>query len=257
MLKNVGLPTAVLAATIGTVLLVAQAASTANSDYYPDLQTVVPHHVQLVNAQQREILRFTNGFANLGGGPLALRPDFSSPTSTVATQEIRDPNGNVVEEHGAGSYEFHPNHNHWHVANVALFQVHSVSATGPIVGEASIKVGFCLIDWYRLEGNSPTSQRTFFDCAKAYQGSSVGWVDQYHQELEGQSVDLTGVVDGVYFLTSTANPVEAFVESNYTNNTAWVKFELYGRDTGNRKIRILGNSPCASPAMCGVGAPNR
>ena len=115
---------------LGAVLLAATSAgSSSTSAYYPDLQTVVPHQIQLVNTQQREILRFTNGFTNLGGGPLAIRPDFQ-PTRTFATQEIRDPAGNVVEEHPAGSYEYHPTHHHWHVADVALFQVHSGSETG-------------------------------------------------------------------------------------------------------------------------------
>lgn len=255
MLKRTAISTALVSAAVALSPVVVQGVSP--SDYYPDLQTVVPHHVQLVNAHKRDILRFTNGFVNLGGGPLALRPDFSNPTSTAATQEIRDPSGEVVEEHDAGSYEFHPNHNHWHVANAALFEVHSGAPDGPLVSGASIKVGFCLIDWYRLEGNSPTSERTFWDCSKGYQGSSVGWVDQYHQELEGQSIDLTAVGNGVYYLTSEANPVQAFLESNYDNNTAWVEFELYGRGTGNRKVTILGNSPCATPAMCGIGAPNR
>jgi hypothetical protein len=255
MLKRTAVSAAVFGAVIGLSPVVVL--GTSPSDYYPDLQTVVPHHVQLVNAHQSEILRFTNGFANLGGGPLALRPDFSSPTSTDATQEIRDPSGAVVEEHDAGSYELHANHKHWHVANVALFQLRAGGPDGPVVGSTSTKVGFCLIDWYRLEGNSPTSERTFWDCAKGYQGSSVGWVDQYHQELEGQSVDLTGVANGTYYLISTVNPIGAFVESDLDNNTAWVEFELYGRGTGNRKIKITGNSPCATPAMCGIGAPNR
>jgi hypothetical protein len=44
--------------------------------------------------------------------------------------------------------------------------------------------------------------------------------------------------------------VGAFKEQDYGNNTAWVKFELSGRGTGNRKIEILGNSPCTG-GMCG------
>jgi len=250
------LPAAVLAATVGVVLLGATSASSSSTAYYPDLQTVVPHQIQLVNTQQHEILRFTNGFTNLGGGPLAIRPDFQ-PTRTFATQEIRDPAGNVVEEHSAGSYEYHPTHHHWHVADVALFQVHSGSETGPLVGSGSTKVGFCLIDWYKLDDNAKTPERTFWSCAEGYQGASVGWVDQYHQQLDGQSVELTGVPNGVYWLTSTANPLSVFLETRYDNNTAWVKFELYGHDSGNRKIRLLGHSPCDGPGMCGENAPNR
>jgi hypothetical protein len=247
---------AVLSLGLAAFVLTAPGASSTPSAYYPDLQTVVPHQLQLVNSQKREILRFTNGFTNLGGGPLAIRPDFQ-PTVTVATQEIWDPSGNVVEEHPAGSYEYHPEHHHWHIADVALFQVHSGSETGPLVGSGSTKVGFCLIDWYKLDDNAKTPERTFWSCAEGYQGASVGWVDQYHQQLAGQSVELTGVPDGVYWLTSTANPLGVFRETRYDNNTAWIKFELYSGRTGNRKIRLLEHSPCDGPGMCGENAPNR
>ena len=42
---------------------------------YPDLQTAVPHHFTVQNTQQHEYLRFSNGIANTGGGPWAMRPD--------------------------------------------------------------------------------------------------------------------------------------------------------------------------------------
>jgi hypothetical protein len=59
---------------------------------------------------------------------------------------------------------FHPAHNHWHIGDVALFEVRQGGPTGPIVGGNSIKTTFCLIDWYQLDGNSNTAERTFFDC---------------------------------------------------------------------------------------------
>jgi len=242
----------------------------------PDLQTVVPLHLQLVNQQQKEFLRFSNGIANTGAGTLAMRPDppiASATTTTTAMQEFRDANVyykcgeqpkqvtdcyNVVSERPAGTFDFHPAHNHWHIDNVALFEVRKGSPTGPVVGGNSVKTTFCLIDWYKLEGNSPAPERIFFDCETSYQGISPGWVDQYHQSLDGQELNLTGVPNASdYYLVSTANHARAFVESNYTNNTAWVKFTLSGTAGGNRKVEVTAKSPCAMPGLCGVGAPNR
>lgn len=148
-------------------------AARAPSGLYPDLRTVVPTHLQIVNQQQRDILRFSNGIANTGDGPWALRPETQGEVIN-AIQEIRDADGNVVSEHLASVYEFHPAHNHWHIGDIALFEVRKGSPTGPVVGGNSIKVTFCLIDWYALEGNSPTSQREFWDCETSYQGISVG-----------------------------------------------------------------------------------
>ena len=47
----------------------------ASTTLYPDLRTVVPAHLNFVNQQQNEYLRFSNGIANTGGGPWALRPE--------------------------------------------------------------------------------------------------------------------------------------------------------------------------------------
>lgn len=236
----------------------ATAVSGDNSDaLYPDLRTVVPQHLQLVHEHQSDLLRFSNGIANTGDGSWALRPDFQE-TVTNAIQEIRDADGNVVLEHLASTFEFHESHNHWHIGDVALFEVREGSPDGSVVGGNSIKVTFCLIDWYQLEDNSPTTEREFFDCYTSYQGISVGWVDQYHQSTEGQQLDLTDVPDGDnYYLVSTANEAGNFLEQDYTNNTAWTSFRLYRDSNGNRKIEVTGHSECESPGLCGENATNR
>jgi hypothetical protein len=242
----------------------------------PDMRTVVPSHLQLVNEHQRETLRFSNGIANTGAGPWALRPEpaLSDALTTVsAVQEIRDSGAyykcgeqpkqvtacyNVVSEKVAGTFEYHPAHNHWHIGDVALFEVRKGSPTGPVVGGNSIKTTFCLIDWYKLDDNSPTAERVFFDCYTSFQGISTGWVDQYHQSTSGQQLDMTGVPEADdYYLVSTSNYAQVFTESDYTNNTAWVKFRLYKDSKGNRKVEVTGHSPCESPGMCGERSTNR
>ena len=270
-----------LASTTGLALiaafpLYAGGGGQAATGPLPDLQTVVPRHLQLVNQQQKELLRFANGITNTGQGPLALRPDppiADATTTTTAIQEIRSSNDlykcgeqpkqitacyDIVRERVTGTFEFHPAHNHWHIGDVALFEIRKGSATGPIVGGQSIKTTFCLIDWYKLEGNSNTADRVFHDCERSYQGIQSGWVDQYHHALPGQELELTGVANADdYYLVSTSNFAQRFEETNYTNNTAWVKFRLYTDSNGNRKIEVKKNSPCSTPGLCGENAPNR
>jgi Lysyl oxidase len=243
---------------------------------YPDMRTVVPQHLNLVNEHQRDLLRFSNGIANTGGGPWVMRPDPPLDQAidfTTAIQEIRSNNAryrcgtqpkqvtechDVLREFPTSRFEFHPAHNHWHMGDVALFEVRKGSPTGPLVGGNSIKTTFCLIDWYKLEGNSPATERMFADCYTSYQGISVGWVDQYHQATPGQEVDLTGVPNGPdYYLVSTANYARVFLERNYTNNTAWVRFTLSSDSNGNRKVTVTGHSPCESPGLCGENSANR
>jgi hypothetical protein len=250
--------------------------STDLKPLYPDLRTVVPKHLNLVNEHQREILRFTNGIANTGGGPWALRPHppVAQATDTVtAMQEIRSNNAYykcgeqpkqvtdcyvVLAEYPTSTFAFHPAHNHWHIGDVALFEVRKGSPTGPVVGNNSIKTTFCLIDWVKLDDNSPTTEKVFFDCYTSYQGISVGWVDQYHQSTDGQQVDLTGVPNATdYYLVSTANAEGVFLEQDYTNNQAWVKFTLSSDSKGNRKVTVTATSPCSSPGLCGEQPTNK
>jgi Lysyl oxidase len=243
--------------------------------HYPDIRTVVPTHLQLVNSHQRDILRFANGIANTGPGPWALAPDRPLETATDvvgAIQEIRDRNApysceieppphcyNVLEQIPAGIFEFHPAHNHWHIGDVALFELRKGSSTGPVVGGNSIKTTFCLLDSYQLDLKSPnTTERSFWDCYRSFQGISTGWVDQYHQALDGQQLDLTGVPNADdYYLVSTANHARLYTELDYTNNTAWVRFKLYADSKGNRKVVVTGHSPCDSPGLCGERSTNR
>ena len=243
---------------------------------YPDLRTVVPTHLQLVNAQQREILRFSNGIANTGAGPWALRPDppISQATTTVsAVQEIRDSGAvyrcgeqpkqvaacyTVVSERVAGRFEFHPAHNHWHIGDVALFEVRKGAPSGAVVGGNAVKTTVCLLDSYTIDGNARTSERVFWDCYMSFQGISTGWVDQYHHPLEGQQLDLTGVPEADdYYLVSASNYARTYLESDYTNNTAWVRFRLYRDSNGNRKVQVTGHSPCDGSGLCGEPSTNR
>jgi hypothetical protein len=87
---------------------------------------------------------------------------------------------------------------------------------------------------------------------------SAGWVDQYHQATDGQELDITGVPNATdYYLVSTTNPAGIYVESDRTNNRAWVKFTLATERNGNRIVTITTHSPCDSPGMCGEVSANR
>ena len=75
---------------------------------------------------------------------------------------------------------------------------------------------------------------------------------------DGQQVDLTGVPNGTeYYLVSTSNADRVFLEQDYTNNTAWVRFTLSQSSNGNRKVTVTGNSPCETPGLCGANTANR
>lgn len=241
----------------------------------PDIRTIVPQHLNLVNEHQREILRFSNLIANTGDGPWRMRPEFplagSAPDTTQsAYQQVldsMDSSGNVVCERRASEFVYHPTHRHWHTTGVAEFELRVGSENGPpfmndLGGQVKVKTTFCLIDWVKLVGSSTSgknSTRTYFDCAGPFHGVSVDWTDQYHHATDDQDLDITGVKDGVtYYLVSTTNAGHNFIEKDYTNNSAWQAFSVRRDSRGNPKIVLGAHSPCGPVAgLCGEQTANR
>jgi Lysyl oxidase len=255
-----------VAAVFVPVLWLAAGASggKAGAGLYPDLQSAVPHHFTVQNNQQGEFLRFSNLIANTGAGDLRLRPEHDTNTNvTTGFQEIFDAAGNLVVDQPVSTFVFHPAHNHWHMDKVALFEIRLPrdDGRGGVWGEVfagqSVKTTFCLIDVIKLDGNSNTGDRTYWDCfPDAHQGISAGWGDQYHQATEGQELEITGAPPGVYYLVSTANAEGKFLETTTTNNTAWASFRITRDSKGNAKVSEVAHSAC-SGALCGEDIPNR
>src|SRR5919112_830279 len=268
MLTRRRLALAVAAVSIPVLLLATMASggprTSGGAGLYPDLQTAAPHHFTVQNTQQGEYLRFSNLIANTGAGDLRLRPEHDLATNiTTGYQEIFDASGNMVVNQPVSEFVFHPAHNHWHLDRVALFEIrHALDngtggRFGAVFSNQSIKTTFCLIDVIKLEGNSNTGDRNYWDCfPDAHQGISAGWGDQYHHATEGQELEITGAKPGIYYLVSTSNAEGAFLETDTTNNMAWTSFRLSRDSKGNAKIAEVAHSPC-SGALCGEDLPNR
>ena len=213
----------------------------------PDILEEVPKHLGVQNAQQREFLRFTTTHWNFGVGPLQIRgggqehPCILEGQPTVCTfamQEIFNASGQVVAQHPAGVALFHPEHNHWHQSNVVEFAVRKTLGGQPLGGR-TLKTTFCLIDydWSDLAAH-PRSTKVYWDCGADVQGISVGYGDEYHHAIEGQSIDITGLAAGIYYLTYDADPNQQWLETNDTNNRSWAKFRLT-RKGANAEVTML------------------
>ena len=178
-----------LALAVGAIALAGKPAPPDTSKY-PDLRAVVPDHLNLVNQQQNEFLRFSNGIANTGGGPWAMRPENRSdrtPTTT-AIQEIRsnnsqylcgtqpkpnDPCYTILSEQAVSIFEYHPTHNHWHTADVARFEVRRGARPAPSSAGTRSRSASASSTSTTSTGNAPTSEKVFWDCYTSYQGVSV------------------------------------------------------------------------------------
>jgi len=177
-------------------------------------------------------LRFSNGTANIGEGPLyviGVTPPPGSETQPV-NQRVFNNNGSY-EDRAAGEFVFHPTHNHTHVGDWAAYRLRVVlpaDGVGDIVAEGG-KTSFCLRDTALYSGgalNPPPSQPFFTVCDTDVQGISVGYEDVYSKDLPDQWIDITNVPDGTYWLESEVDPDNHFLERDETNNIARVKVTI-------------------------------
>jgi hypothetical protein len=240
--------------------------------WLPDIRATALTHLQIQNAQQREMLRFSNAIANTGDGSWQVRRGtlISDPEQiayakslgldpsqlAVTSQELLGSDGAiaaVVED--AGLSEFHPDHKHFHIGETAEFGVERFDPSSqrwdPITGLEVVKTTFCLIDVNQIQLlsesdpdhyeiiKSPANLNLYNDCFAEVQGIQAGWIDRYNHSLPGQEVDITDLPAGTYRITSTVNPAGWFLESDYSNNTAWTSFDLSRDSNGNAKLRTI------------------
>ena len=212
--------------------------------HLPDLRTLTPSDfVMDIDGDGRRLLRFGNTIWNSGDGPLELRPRHDQTADvTYALQQLfsHDETGDfqVIGEREAGVFEFHEEHDHWHFSDFALYSLVKAAADGSMSSEVvavSDKISFCMFDQYaigpNLEHAAPSVHYTGQQCyttggRDAPQGYSVGWGDEYAWNFPGQSIDVTAMPDGKYWLRSIADPSDLVDETDELNNGAAVPILL-------------------------------
>ena len=208
----------------------------APAELLPDLVTRPFDGVSIQKAGDRTLLRFGNSIGNQGPGVLELRPrrrdcngDGDFTNDRLALERIyADTNGSGGFERGidlvgrtveVGCMVFHPAHDHWHLQRFARYELRSI-ATGTVV-VASPKVSFCVRDsLVAFPGLPGFSSLAYYGGCKrnSITGLSVGWADWYAAFLPGQDLEVTGLPNGRYCLTSTADPRDGIDEADETNN---------------------------------------
>jgi len=218
------------------LLAMASAAPARATDLLPDL-IVNPARLQDFSFSKsivpgRVHIRFSNGTANVGLGPLFLFPGAATGGGQLVNQRIFASQGGFRDRE-AGIFLFHPTHNHFHFGSWAQYTIRAVlpgDAVGPVLRQGG-KTSFCLLDSSRYLGPVPilgsvSSTRTFSTCNDDAQGVSVGWEDVYSRSLPDQWIDITGLTPGDYWLESVVDPGNRVEEVDENNNVGYFKITI-------------------------------
>ena len=170
-------------------------------------------------------LRLTTAMANIGTGVLELRGGEAHGDTQDVYQRVYNSDGSFTDVL-AGEFVYHPEHEHIHFDDFADFRLREVLPDGRVgdVVAATEKVSFCLLDVEQYDASGPASPH-YLSCEDV-QGISVGWADVYDRGLPGQSIEITNILDGEYWLEVVVDPHNRLIESDETNNVERILITL-------------------------------
>ena len=211
-------------------------------------------------------LSISNATPNIGWGPMEIHGSDQCFCDTVRVAcTVTCPNGEPPKERvlqriyhkvradsigftdrPAGFMSYHPTHGHVHVDEWGEFSLRTRGPnpdprTWPIVA-AGAKLSFCLINLGDCSANpgfcrdNAGQTLTKLDIPNADfglvtgcgrdQGIFTGHLDIYDQNLPGMTISLPNVCNGTYWLVSTTDPNDNFLEADETNNSIAVPITL-------------------------------
>ncbi len=230
------------------LLLFAPIGSAQVLELKPNLQTFPASDLALVGNQ----LIFSTTSWNHGDGPLELRAGERDSTSLKQNvyQRVYLSDGGFYDRL-AGTFEWHPEHNHFHFEDYALYTLQPVNAPGGSERTGS-KTTFCVMDTTIVNTNLPGAPQNavYATCGADVQGMSVGWGDTYGYWLAGQSIDFTGNPDGDYKLIIEVDPKKRLLELNDGDNIACALIRV-----NNSHVQVLGtgsDSSCGAVVVSGI-----
>jgi hypothetical protein len=147
-----------------------------------------------------------------------------------------------------GQFVWDPEHGHWHFGNYAKYELRTLRPDGTpdLTAQGLVapgqKVSFCVLDTSQASKNPPgydplRSAPLYTTCSNYLQGISPGWADEYTAALAGQQIllDETTVADGTYALVVTINPDGRILESDRSDNQAFITIAI---SAGATKARV-------------------
>lgn len=211
---------------------------------YPDLVSIIPPNAFGIThpTPTTRDFDYTHMIANVGEGDMEVQPTNYNPTTGSADgiqnlfkYDVNNQRVLAQQVPVRDKFYFHVAHGHFHfpLASFGLYAVKTDGSVGTPVA-VSPKNGFCIADSNQVDStlthSPPWVQYAGDTCANpnAVRGISPGWSDLYDRLDPGQSIDITGVPDGVYWFHTVADPGGNLTESNESNNVTDIKVRIVG-----------------------------
>jgi hypothetical protein len=195
-------------------------------------------------------IRFATAVENIGAGAFELdgTPNYivnsSGERLQVVDQKIYQDDGTyTVRQAGTFSYDEDCGDMHFDdMASAALLLRPNGTVVGGEVAQGE-KNGFCLIDSAQTDPQLAGSPNVamYKMCGAQVQGISVGWTDIYSSVLDGQSIDITGIPNGDYWLQVTVDPKNHIQEANESDNMTRIPITITSQPSYG--FRVLAATP--------------
>lgn len=218
----------VVAAVVVIGQLVPTAATAAVSDtVLPDLGMLPPRDFSIQSRPRGDRwLRFDSIVVNVGAGRFdAYGTPASGSGDRPVVQRVQLAGGGWSERTTpAGMFYAGDGHDHWHVRDLQEWTI--AFRNGAEVLRRGVKTGFCFWDNYRYPGTATPLYSGTTSCQENAAGTipmgmTAGWGDEYPSSIAYQFIDISGLPNGEYVVTLTADQRGDFVEANETNNRSW------------------------------------
>ncbi|MGH7389544.1 MAG: lysyl oxidase family protein [Candidatus Rokuibacteriota bacterium] len=227
-------------------LLASATSAQQAAELRPNLQPFPAFDLRLVQdfATGGRQLRFSTLSWNRGAGPLELVAGETGSQGQNVYQRVFLSDGSH-QDYFAGTFVWHPAHNHFHFGDYALYHLEPVNAPGGSPKSGS-KTTFCIMDTTAVDTRlaGAPRQAVYATCGSSIQGMSVGWGDTYSYVLEGQSIGITGNPSGDYCLTIQIDPKGKILESDDGDNIA---SSLLHIDVERSTVTVLDGATCDVP----------
>lgn len=233
----------VAAVVVGAQLIPVRSAVAVDGTVLPDIGMLAPKDFSIQTRPRGvRLLRFDSVVVNVGPGLFDVegQPPSGSGDRPVLQNLQLSTGGWTQRETPAGMFYAGDGHDHWHVRDLQEWTI--AFYNGGKAGEPlswGAKTGFCFWDNFPYPGSAAKLYSGTTSCHERTDGTipmglTVGWGDEYPSTIAGQYIDITGLPNGTYIVSLTADQRGDFLEANEENNDSGAIIEIT-----RKSVRVL------------------